>query len=384
MVVKFRTRMKVLVASPEAKDKISRERRGSIVRALEDLKVSLINPLPGRPPKKLRLLTLFPYLTYEKESQLLLKADLLVADLTQTDFKTGFLVSQALTDGKPVLGLFWRKISSKEVEDWNKNDLFYIDSFDKENILVVLRRFFKFVQQQKRQRGKLIVIDGTDGSGKATQCQLLLDYLKKAGYRTKYIDFPRYYSSFHGGMVGRYLKGEFGGLDEVNPYLASLTYALDRLTARDDMDAWLRNGDLVVTNRYTTSNMAFQTVRVKPEEREIFLRWLIEMEYKVHKLPKEEIVIFLHLPAEIGARLAGGKGKRDYLGGQEIDINETDLEYLKEAEKMYLSLGERFSHWVKIECQDKNGKLLPPERVHERIVGILEERKIIKEALSKA
>jgi nucleoside 2-deoxyribosyltransferase len=262
--------MKVLVASPEAKDKVSRERRGLMVRALEDLKVNLINPLPGRPPKKLRLPTLFPYLTYEKESQLLLKADLLVADLTQTDFKTGFLVSQALTGGKPVLGLFWRKIASKEVEDWSKNDLFYIDSFDKENILFVLRRFFKFVQQQRRHRGKLIVIDGTDGSGKATQCQLLLDYLKKVGYRTKYIDFPRYYSSFHGGMVGRYLKGEFGGLDEVNPYLASLTYALDRLTAKEDMDTWLRNGNLVVTNRYTSSNMAFQTVRVKPEERENF------------------------------------------------------------------------------------------------------------------
>jgi dTMP kinase len=226
------------------------------------------------------------------------------------------------------------------------------------------------------------VIDGTDGSGKATQCQLLLDYLKKVGYRTKYIDFPRYYSSFHGGMVGRYLKGEFGGLDEVNPYLASLTYALDRLTAKEDMDTWLRNGNLVVTNRYTSSNMAFQTVRVKPEERENFLRWLIEMEYKVHKLPKEDLVIFLHLPAEIGARLAEGKGKRDYLGERK-DINETDLAYLQEAEKMYLSLEKRFSHWIKIECLDKKGKLCPPEKVHERIIGVLAERGIIKEALRK-
>jgi dTMP kinase len=95
------------------------------------------------------------------------------------------------------------------------------------------------LEKQKRVKGKLIVIDGTDGSGKATQSQLLIEYLKAQGFKTKFIDFPRYYTSFHGGMVGRFLRGEFGRINEVNPYLASLTYALDRLTAKDELEDWL-------------------------------------------------------------------------------------------------------------------------------------------------
>jgi len=369
--------MKVLVASPEAKDKESRERRQLIVRSLEELKVTLLNPLPGRPPKKIKFPTLFPYLTYEGEAELLAKADVVVADLTQTDFKIGFLVSQSLSQGKPVLGLFWQTIDKKGLEEWNKNDLFYIDSFDKNNILLVLRRFFKFAKTRKQLRGKLIVIEGSDGSGKAVQSKLLGEYFQKSGWRTKYIDFPRYYSSFHGGMVGRYLKGEFGGLSEVNPYLASLTYALDRLTAKDDLEEWLKNGNLVVANRYTSSNLAHQTARVAPEKKEEFLNWLIEMEYKVHKLPKEDIVIFLHLPAEIGMGLVEKKGKRDYIGGRNRDIQEADLQHLKETEKMYLELAERFPHWVKIDCVDKEGKIFPAKQIHQKIITILKDKQII-------
>jgi len=369
--------MKVLVASPEAKDQASRQRRELIVRALEDLQVKLVNPLPGRPPKRVKNPTLFPYLTYEKEGELLPKADLLVADLTETDFKTGFLISQALSSGKPVLGLFWQEIAKEKVSDWNKNDLFYIESFTKENILLVLRHFLKFLRQVHERHGKLIVIDGTDGSGKATQCQLLLEYLKKAGIRTKYIDFPRYYSSFHGGMVGRFLQGEFGGMAEVNPYLASLTYALDRLTAKEDLEAWLKNGNLVVANRYTSSNLAHQTARVESGKREEFLNWLLEMEYKVHKLPKEDLVLFLHVPAKIGAKLVEKKAKRKYTGGKNQDIAEADLHHLAEAEKMYLELTKRFPHWVKVECLDERGEILPPEQIHQKIVTILKEKAFI-------
>jgi len=370
-------KMKVLVASPEKKDKASRERRELIVRALENLKVILLNPLPGRPPIKLKNPTLFPYLTYEKEAGDLKKADLVVADLTETDFKTGFLISQALFEGKPVLGLFWQSITKEKLGDWNENDEFYIESFDKENILLVLRRFFRFLQQKGRRHGKLIVIDGTDGSGKATQAKLLLEYLKKAGLRTKYIDFPRYYASFHGGMVGRYLKGEFGGLSEVNPYLASLTYALDRLTAKEDLEEWLKNGNLIVANRYICSNLAHQTARVKPEEREKFIDWIMEMEYKVHKLPKEEIVIFLHVPASLGAKLVEKKDKRSYTGGKSRDIAEADLHHQKETEKMYLYLTKRFPHWIKIECLNSQGQILPPEQIHQKIVTMLREKGII-------
>jgi len=98
------------------------------------------------------------------------------------------------------------------------------------------QHFFDEVKTLQKRKGKLIVIDGGDGSGKATQSALLKSYLEKHGKRVKYMDFPRYYNSFHGRVVGRFLTGEFGALDQVSPYLAALAYALDRASAKEEMD----------------------------------------------------------------------------------------------------------------------------------------------------
>jgi len=370
--------MKVLVLSPEKKDKESRKRRRLIVRALEDFKAGLLNPYPGRPPeKKIFRPSLFPQIFYGKETQFLSKADLVIADLTDPDFRTGFLVSQGLANKKPVLGLYWESIAEGKLANWGEENLFFVECFNKENIRSVLRHFLEFIRQRRRRRGKLIVIDGTDGSGKATQTKLLVDYLKKKKCRVKYIDFPRYYSSFHGGMVGRYLRGEFGGLSEVDPYLASLTYALDRLTAKEELEDWLRAGNIIVANRYTSSNMAHQTARIKKSKREKFLRWLVEMEYKVHKLPKEDITIFLHLPVEMGQKLVDKKGKRAYLAEKKRDLHEANLKHLKEAEKMYLELAKKFKHWVKIECLDEKGETLSRKKIHQKILFLLQKRNLI-------
>lgn len=212
-------------------------------------------------------------------------------------------------------------------------------------------------------RGRLIVIDGIDGSGKTTQAKLLVSFLKKKGYKTCYIDFPRYHTSFHGKVVARYLTGEFGQLDEVSPYLASLAYALDRLTAKPQLERWLRQGNIVVANRYTSANMAHQTARLPKDEREEFLRWLADMEYNVHKLPKEDIVIFLHVPPEIGQKLVDKKKKRD--------MHEANLSYLREVEKMYLELARKNKNWVKIECVEKS-KLKSREEIHKMVVGAID------------
>jgi len=370
--------MKVLVLSPEKKDKESRKRRRLIVRALEDLKAKLLNPIPGRPPeKKVFPPSLFPQVFYKDEAELLEKAELVIADLTDPDFKTGFLISQTLSRGKTVLALFWETITSEKVSQWEGEENLFIECFNQDNVRAVLRQFLKFFRQRKQLRGRLIVIDGTDGSGKETQSKLLVKYLKKRGERVKYIDFPRYHSSFHGRMVGRYLTREFGGLNDISPYFASLFYALDRLTAKDELEHWLRTGSIVVANRYTTSNMAFQTARVKPREREEFLNWLIEMEYKVHKLPKEDLVIFLHLPAEVGQKLAAEKRGEGYRGRKKRDLHEASIKFLKEAEKMYFYLVKRFKHWVKIDCLDKEGKILSKEKIHQKIVKLIEKKGLI-------
>src|SRR3989344_2308491 len=111
------------------------------------------------------------------------------------------------------------------------------------------------------KKGKIIVIEGGDGSGKATQSKLLIEYLEKNSIPHAYLDFPNY-SSFYGKLVGKFLRGEFGDLDSVSPYLASLTFALDRLSSKDTIENHLKAGKIVVMNRYATSNMAHQGSKI--------------------------------------------------------------------------------------------------------------------------
>ena len=222
-----------------------------------------------------------------------------------------------------------------------------------------------------------MVIDGTDGSGKGTHTELLLKYLDSKTIKNKYIDFPRYYTSFPGQIVGRYLSGEFGSLESSSPYLTSLFYAMDRLTARDEIVDWLEEGNTVVANRYTTSSMAFQTARIEKEKRPEFLQWLYDMEYKEHKLPKEDVVIFLYVPVEISQKLIEQKTKREYVKGKKKDINEANVAYQKEVLNLYLELSKKYKHWEVSKCVDSKGALLSIETVHNKIVKVLEKHKIV-------
>ncbi|MFH1561351.1 MAG: hypothetical protein ABID04_02095 [Patescibacteria group bacterium] len=370
--------MKVLVLSPEKKDRKSRQRRRLIVRSLEGLKTQLLNPAYGRPPEKKTFRpSLFPAVFYQHELKVLLKADLVIADLTEADFKTGFLVSQALSLKKPVLGLFEGTLSGSAEFNWKNDDLLFTECFNRDNIHSIIDHFLIFVKRERGRKGKLIVIEGGDGSGKATQLEALVNYFKSKGEKIKTLDFPLYYSSFHGGMVGRYLKGEFGGLSQVNPYLASLTFSLDRLLAKSEIEEWLKKGYIIIANRYVTSNMAHQTVRVNGKEQEKFLSWLLEMEYKVHRLPKEDLVVFLHVPSEIGQKLVDKKGQRGYVKGR--DIHEANQKYLEKVGKMYLRLSKRFRHWEKVDCLGENGKLLSIDEIHQKIISVLAKRGIISE-----
>jgi dTMP kinase len=218
-----------------------------------------------------------------------------------------------------------------------------------------------------------------DGSGKALQSKLLVDWLQKHGYGTKYIDFPRYYTSFHGQNVGRFLRGEFGTNLEVNPYLASVLYAMDRLTARDELIDWLKNKNIVVANRYTTSNFAFQSAKLPASKRKKFIDWLYQMEYKEHGLPKEDVVLFLYVPLSVSQKLLekkqGTKARRYIKKGK--DIHEQDVEFQRQVLKMYLKLCRQFKHWEKIVCVDNKNQILPPDKIQKKIIQILKKRKII-------
>jgi dTMP kinase len=226
-------------------------------------------------------------------------------------------------------------------------------------------------------KGKFIVIEGTDGSGKATQLGLLKARLEKEGCKVETADFPQYYDTFFGKLVGRYLKGDFGGLDQVDPHLASLTYAGDRWQAKEKINRWLEQGFTVLANRYTGANMGFQTGKLPEEQWDEFLAWLDELEYQTYGIPWEDVVVFLHVPVEIGQQLVDKKGHRDYVGGSRRDIHEKDLSYQKKVEKVYLYLVKKYPHWLYIECCDKQGNLMSPETIHELIYDSLRKRGII-------
>lgn len=209
--------------------------------------------------------------------------------------------------------------------------------------------------------GRLIVIEGTDGSGKATQTQILVETLRKEGRQVEVLDFPQY-GNWSAVFVEKYLRGEFGSAQEVGPYKASLFYALDRFSCLEKINSWLASGKIIISNRYATSNMAHQAGKIKnPNEREKFLEWLDDLEYNKIGLPKPNIVIFLHMPSEIGQKLVESKGSRSYIGGRKKDLHESDAGHLKDAEAAYVAVAEKYS-WEKISCTI-NGKVLAIEDI---------------------
>ncbi|QQG41499.1 MAG: thymidylate kinase [Candidatus Woesebacteria bacterium] len=213
------------------------------------------------------------------------------------------------------------------------------------------------------KKGSFVVIEGPDGTGKETQAKLLMSRFKERGLPVEFFDFPQYETSFFGKLVGRFLKGEFGGLKEVNPYLASLTYAGDRWQASSKINEMLSGGVNVVSNRYFLSNVAHQSAKLPVEERPKFIQFLQELEYIIYGIPKEDLNIVLHIPAEISAQLIELKKARAYLEGGKKDIHEADVAYQLEVAGIYQDIPNFFPNVVGIDCT-KEGKLMTPEEIH--------------------
>lgn len=319
---------------------------------------------------------------FEREQHLIEEADCIVAEVTKPSLGVGSEISYALNKSKPVLALVLDP-ESTGIEDklspmiaGNPSEKLFIEFYSSESLLFSIRDFLNHVQSLKNKRGKMIVIEGGDGSGKTTQAKLLVDYLKKQKITVKYMDFPQYYPSFHGQTVAKFLRGEFGGIDNVSPYLASLAFALDRASVKEQMEDFLKTGGLIVSNRYATSNMAHQSAKFDDQkEREEFIKWVYELEYKVHKIPREDIVVYLYVPWQIGIRLTQKRGNVKYMEGKG-DIHESNIEYRKKVEEMYLNLASNDKKWVKIDCVER-ANLLPVETIHQKVVTALQERKIV-------
>lgn len=232
------------------------------------------------------------------------------------------------------------------------------------------------------KKGKLIVIDGTDGSGKATQTNLLIKHLKKDSHKVKVVDFPEYYSNFFGKFIGHCLSEQYYNFVKVHPKIASVLYAADRFESKDKIKKWLQDGYMIVANRYASANQIHQGGKIiSTKKRESFLKWLAEMEYEVFKIPKPDAVVYLDVPIPIVMKLIKGRnkngnkdGKRNYLGNKK-DVAEKDKNYMKNSHKAALWLAHTQKNWIKIECA-KDGEIKAREQIHQEIYEKV--KKIIK------
>lgn len=316
---------------------------------------------------------------YERERRLIEQSDFILAEVTKPSLGVGAELSHALLKDKPVLALVYVGFEDKisPIIAGNPSENLFLEFYNFDKLPLIVRDFFNHIMNMRAKRGKIIVIEGGDGSGKTTQAKLLISYLRKRNLPTKYFDFPQYYSSFHGKTVAKFLRGEFGSLDQVSPYLISLSFALDRASVKEEMQSVLKKGEYIISNRYATANMAHQGAKFTlQKEKEEFLKWLYDLEYKVHKIPKEDIVIYLYVPSYIAMKLTQKKEDRKYLQGKSMDIQEDNPDYRLVTEQMYLYLSHKYKHWVKINCI-KNGKILSPEVIHHKILDVLRKKKII-------
>lgn len=201
--------------------------------------------------------------------------------------------------------------------------------------------------------GKLIVIEGLDGSGKSTQLELLPKGLGKLGFSCQTVSFP-VYEDDSSALVKMYLEGQFGTKpDDVNAYAASCFYACDRYASyKKNWGKAYDNGEVIVSGRYTTSNAVHQCSKLDEADWEDYLSWLYDFEYNKLGIPKPDKVIFLDMPIEVSQKLLD---KRYSADGGKKDIHESDVEYLKKCRKAAYFTAE-YSGWTKISCAE-NGEL---------------------------
>jgi len=221
-------------------------------------------------------------------------------------------------------------------------------------------------------RGKFIVLEGIDGSGKRTQLEALARTFSRKGIDFSQISFPNY-EGFFGKLVAQFLNGEFGPLAAVDPHFSALLYAGDRMESKPSIEAALVSGKILLADRYIASNLAHQGARVPREKRAEFLVWLRDLEYGVYALPPEDLVIYLRLPVTEAHHLIGQKSARDYTKLRR-DLQEADIAHLEAAAEVYDELA-RQSNWLTIECFDAaSGVLRAAPAIHEEILASVEAR----------
>lgn len=227
---------------------------------------------------------------------------------------------------------------------------------------------------------KLIVIEGLDGSGKSTQIKLLKEFFSKKGFNCEYLHFPRTEAPFFGELIARFLRGEFGSINKVDPYLVAMLYAGDRKDASATISTWLKKGNIVILDRYTYSNIAYQCAKMPDASKEKELKkWILTLEFEYFAVPKPDLNVFLDVPFsftenQLSAERTGHD--RNYLNGGR-DIHENSLIFQRKVREMYLDIASMNEKLVVVHCSDDKGRMLPPDEISKEIIRIILDRKLI-------
>lgn len=223
----------------------------------------------------------------------------------------------------------------------------------------------------------LIVIEGLDGAGKSTQVKKLKSFLQQNTTRLEYIHFPRYDAPVYGGLISRFLRGDFGDNNTVHPNLVALLFAEDRHGCAPQIRTFLEQGSTVLLDRYVYSNIAYQCAKLDdPAERESLREWIFETEYNEFNIPKPDLNIFLDVPISfVESMLASSRqgGDREYLDGGK-DIHEADINFQKTVREMYLRQCELDENFIRLDCSDSQGRMLPAEDIFEKLRAVVEDR----------
>lgn len=215
-----------------------------------------------------------------------------------------------------------------------------------------------------------IVLEGLDGAGKSTQIRMLRQLFADRGVESEYVHFPRFDSPVYGQLIARFLRGEFGGVQEVDPYLVALIFAGDRADAAPQIRQWLAEGKAVVLDRYVYSNVGFQCAkRPAGEERDRLADWIVNLEFGHNALPRPDLSLFLDVPFAFTERKLSEVREgddRDYLqGGQ--DIHEASLQLQQDVRSVYLASAAKDPSLRVVDCSDASGAMESPEGIFAKI-----------------
>jgi dTMP kinase len=223
-------------------------------------------------------------------------------------------------------------------------------------------------------KGKLIVIEGLDGSGKSTQIDLLNEYYNNQGIETKYIHFPMLNKGVNGTLIAEFLRGEFGTLENVHPKLVALLFANDRKEHVHLINSWLEEGYVVLADRYVNSNIAFQGAKLKDENEKVNLKnWILDYEYNYNQLPVPFVSIFLNVPlSSVKNSLENIRDGEDraYLNGKE-DIHENDFSFQEKVYLEYKNMVAEQEKFFEINCKDESGNFLDKKLINQLIISHL-------------